>query len=260
MNSISFLITLTLSYLLFVSAQVSSSALLHVEVKQANVSLSYDVAPRLSQVLIDAYKYTPYTPYQLGTSLINTAPKAQQKILEEKLQLAKKLKSIPEKEAQNLSNILNELALVNRINLNLDIDAIQLNAKLNPLLKGQYILSSPQRPDYILLIDPLSQQKIIKLALKPGQTFKHYLNDYLNNDKPNDSDNIEQFKQANDYKKFHIIQADKKSIIPITGYWNNNQYYLSPGAMIFVNLNANIQDAEQINQQFIDLLKYYVAY
>lgn len=257
MNSLS---TLALSCLLFISAQVSSSSLLQVEVKQANVNLSYDVAPRLSQVLIDAYKYTPYTPYQLGSSLINTTSKAQQKILKEKLQLAEKLKSILGREAQNLSNILNELILVNRINLNLDLETIQLNAKLNPLLKGQYILSLPQRPNYILLIDPLSQQKIIKLPLKPGRTFKHYLSDYLNNDKPNDSDNIEQFKQANGYQKFHIIQADKKSIIPITGYWNNNQYYLSPGAMIFVNLNANIQEAEQINQQFIELLKYYVAY
>ena len=258
MNSLSFLPPLILS-LLFFCSNISSSELLQVEVKQVNISLNYEIAPRLSQVLIDAYQYTPYKPYRLGSSLINISLKAKQKIHEKKLQLAEILNSVPEKEAQNLSSILNKLRLVNRINLNLDLDAIQLNSKLNPLLEGRYILSLPKRPDYILLIDPFSQQKVIRLALKHGQTFKNYLHDYLISLKGNETRKIESIKQDNSYKKFHIIQADKKMIIPATGYWNNNQYYLSPGAMIFVNLNSNIQKAEQINQQFIELLKYYVA-
>jgi len=232
------------------SASTYSAPALQVELKQENIILNYNQRPRLSQLLTDAYQHMSHAPYSLGVSLIDTNPVKSTLLSTKKNQLLQTLKKLPEASPQNLYNILSNLKLVNRTPLNLDLEAVQLNSKLNPLLEGRYTLSLPKRPDHIIFIDPISKQDIIKIKLKPGQPLKTYIKEYLAGTNNNDKK----------YKTFTLIQADKNIIMPTTSYWNNNRYYLSPGAMVFVNLNSNIQEAEQINQKFIELLKYYVAY
>lgn len=247
--TILFLMCLSLSLLW--GNTVNATPILEVKIPQADISLKYQVAPRLSQLLFDAHKNIDYSPYSLGALLLNLDSNQSKKINDEKSTLLKMIDRRIESDVTNLSSILDSLTFSSREQVILDLEKIQLNAKLNPKLKGHYQLSLPTRPNFITVIDPTNSDKVIRVKLVPGYSLKNYLSEYYltinktNIDLPN---NIE------------LIQADKQHISPNIAIWNNNKYFLSPGAIIFIGLEKNVKNMKELNYKFTALLQHHVAF
>lgn len=243
-----------ISYLLFslllftsLSATANEDNALEVVIPQQKINLSYQVAPRLSQLLIDAKKNTDYSAYTLGSALIKKNNYENITIQNSKIELVESLEAINNVSAFRLRKQIEELSFFQQEKLSLDLEEIQLDSRINPIISGNYQLFLPKRPDFLILIDPNHSEKVIKLKLKPGYNLSKYINEFY---KHTDivTDNI------------RIIQADKQVITPKIDYWSNNKYYLSPGAIIYIGLNKDIDNAEITNQRFLKLLQHHVVY
>jgi hypothetical protein len=247
------LFLICLSFSLLLGNTVNATPILEVKIPQADISLKYQVAPRLSQLLNDARNNIDYPPYHLGSSLLNLDHDKNNKIKTKKSILLKIIEDQAKttSEMKNLHSIIVSLNLFYREAVSLDLEEIQLNAKLNPILKGHYLLSLPTRPNVITVIDPANSDKVVKVQLVPGYSLKNYLNEYYlkinktNFDLPN---NIE------------LIQADKQHITPNIALWNNNKYFLSPGSIIFIGLDKSVKNMKEINHKFTALLQHHVAF
>lgn len=230
--------------MLFGISRTSTAAALKVTIPQQGISLSYQSAPRLSQLLTDANKNIDYTAYFLGSALINKDNK-KNAIQNSKIKLLKDIESISNKSASHLHTIVEGLTLYQQEDLKLDLEKIQQDSRQNPIISGNYQLYLPKRPDYIILIDPKNSDEILKLKLISGYHLENYLSDHYKS-RDFSTDNI------------RIIQADKEVITPKIDYWSSKKYYLSPGAIIYVGLN--IDKAETINQKVTNLLQQHVVY
>lgn len=243
---------INLPYLVFILLMLSSiskpstAAALKVTIPQQSISLSYQSAPRLSQLLIDVNKNIDYAAYFLGSALINKDNK-NIAIQKSKIKFLEDLESINNTSASNLHAIIGSLTFFQQEDLKLDLEKIQQDRRLNPNISGNYQLYLPKRPDYIILIDPKNSDDIIKLNLTAGYHLENYLSNHYKN-KDFSTDNI------------RIIQADKKAITSKINYWSSNKYYLSPGSIIYMGLNRDIDKAETINQNVINLLQHHVVY
>jgi len=237
---ITYLITFSLS------TSVYSEVVLKVEIHQTNSVISYETPPRLSQLLQDSYKLLDYRPYTLGSALIN-----KDKTLEiEKGALLATLKTKNENELINLYSIIKKIDFRYKENLTLDLEKIQLSHNLNPKLKGSYELHLPKRPKYIFIIDPIRSRKIIKTKVQAGYDLTKYLKNY--HQKANNKSILN--------VKTTIIQADKTITNKESSYWNNKKYYLSPGSIIYFDINKNIEKASEINASLISLLQHQVDF
>ena len=232
--------------MLFGISKTSAAATLKVTIPQQSISLSYQSAPRLSQLLIDVNKNIDYAAYFLGSALINKDNK-KIAIQKSKIKLLEDLESINNKSASYLHTIVESLTFFQQEDIKLDLEKIQQDRRLNPIISGNYQLYLPNRPDYIILIDPKNSDDIIKLKLIAGYHLENYLSDHYKN---------KNFSKNN----IRIIQADKEVITPKINYWSSNKYYLSPGSIIYVGLNRDIDKAETINQNITNLLQHHVVY
>ena len=237
------------SLLLFNSLSVTASKIntLEAVIPQQGINLSYQVAPRLSQLLIDAKKNIDYSAYTLGSALIKKNNYKNIAIQNNKIELLESLEAINNTSAFRLRKLIEGLNFFQQEKLSLDLEKVQLDSRINPIISGNYQLFLPKRPTFLTLIDPNHSEKIIKLKLKSGYNLSKYLNEfYKHNDIVTDD--------------IRIIQADKQVITPKIDYWSNNKYYLSPGAIIYIGLNENIDNAEITNQSFLKLLQHHVVY
>ncbi|KZM42028.1 hypothetical protein OA92_12385 [Marinomonas sp. SBI22] len=246
MNHISYLLFLLLLFT-SLSATANKNKTLEVVIPQQKINLSYQVAPRLSQLLIDAKKNTDYSAYTLGSALIKKNSYENITIQNNKIELIESLETINHTSAFHLRTLIEGLNFFQQEKLSLDLEKVQLDSRINPIISGNYQLYLPKRPDFLILIDPNHSEKIIKLKLKPGYNLSKYLNEFYKNTDIV-TDNI------------RIIQADKEVITPKIDYWSNSKYYLSPGAIIYIGLNEDIENAEITNQSFLKLLQHHVVY
>ena len=164
-----------------------------------------------------------------------------------KIELIENLEAINNASAFRLRKQIEEFSFFQQEKLSLDLEKIQLDSRINPIISGNYQLFLPKRPDFLILIDPNHSEKVIKLKLKSGYNLSKYLNEfYKNTDIVTDD--------------IRIIQADKEVIAPKIDYWSNKKYYLSPGSIIYIGLDESIDNAEIINQSFLKLLQHHVVY
>ncbi|KJZ15074.1 hypothetical protein TW85_05505 [Marinomonas sp. S3726] len=233
--------------ILFSISKANSETTLKVTIPQQGISLSYHNAPKLSQLLIDANKNIEYSAYPLGSALIKKNNNTNTIIQNTKTKLLEHLEVISNANTSNLRTIIENLNFFQQENITLDLERIQQNNRLNPIISGDYQLYLPKRPDFVILIDPQNFEKIVRLKLNAGYHLENYLRDHYKN-KNFTTENI------------RIIQADKQVITPKINYWSSNKYYLSPGAIIYVGLNRNIYKAETINQNVTNLLQHHVVY
>ena len=235
--------------LLSFSLSASPFKSLEVSVENTNISLQYDRPQRLLQVLSDSHQYIDYSPYTLGASLVIKNSKIgfkKKENLINKINLNYKANDKVETK-NNLLSILEKHNFKKREEITLDLEKIQLDKNSNPIIQGKYELMLPRTPNYIIVIDPSNSKDLIKLPLKYNYDFEDYINFYK------DGFNI---KNKIKSEKITIVQADKETIIPKVSYWNDKNYYLSPGAFIYIG----IESSPQINSDFIDLLKYHVVF
>ena len=229
----------------FVTNNAYSKSVSETSILINNNEFTYKFAPRLSQILLDARNSLDYSPYALGSALINRDSTLNQELKKKKQSLLKKLTASSNIETENLHSILNELIFSYRELVSLDLEKIQINKKNDPKITGSYKLSLPKRPDFLFLIDPLNSNRVIKIKMRPGYSLVNYVDEYA---------------QSSNGNKIRIVQADKTIINPKINNWNNNTYYLSPGSFIYIGLNQYIDNSNELNQAFLALLQQHTAF
>lgn len=221
---------------LFIS---SAAAQTTIQLKQNNLLLQYDQPVRLSTLLSDAYQQLDYFPYTLGTALYS--PDKQQQVDSQKQAILDDLTYINNQASQYLAKQLIEIPFVFRENIEADLIKLETQPKLNPLIQSNHILSLPSRPDYILVIAPF-KKSLIKLPLKVNSDLKDYLLELPNNQHADSA---------------WVIQANGDVYQANDIQWQDKLYFLSPGAIIFLGLDALPDTYHDLNARIAHLLAFY---
>ncbi|WP_394180912.1 capsule biosynthesis GfcC family protein [Marinomonas posidonica] len=207
-----------------------------IHLLQPEITLEYEAAVRLSQVLSDAQKQVDYPVYSLGISVIS--PSKQALVDQQKNDIFNALRHIDSAESKRIVKQLAPLHFVYRERLETRLKNVRTVKKNNPLLSHDYALSVPIRPTFIRVISPKrTSMSMIK------QTPNSHLKDYLTPDIAGD-----------DYDSAWVIQADQK-VQYIKGIqWQGKHHYLSPGSLVFVGLENLPHQYKTLNQDIAQLL------
>lgn len=125
----------------------------------------------------------------------------------------------------------------------LDFDSIRLKEELNPLISGHYLFSLPTKPEYVMVLGAV--EKNGKQPFRVRQNATKYLDWALPID---DSDNSFAW----------LIQPDGKVEHYPIAYWNNHHTDIAPGAIIYLEFRGAQENEQVLNQQVIELLKYWI--
>ncbi|WP_417698280.1 capsule biosynthesis GfcC D2 domain-containing protein [Psychromonas sp.] len=207
---------------------------------QDQIALLYPQEVRFSQVLTDAYSHTKNNVYSLGIALL--APDKQHLIDSKKHVILSKLRSINTPDASNLATQLESLPFAYREHLETDPSKVRVNPKFDPMIKGEYWLSLPKRPDHITLIDP-STNRNVKVALKTDNNLKDYLAELAG-------------KHA--YDSAWIIQANQDTYLATDIQWKDKLYFLSPGAIVFIGITNLPDQYSDLNADIARLLAFHL--
>lgn len=217
----------------------SATAQNTIQLKQNNILLRYEQPVRLSTLLSDAYQQLDYFPYALGTALYS--PDKQQQVDTQKQVILDDLTDINNQASQYLAKQLIEMSFVFRENIEADPIKLETQPKLNPLIQSNHILSLPFRPDHILVITP-HEKTPLKLPLKANSDLKDYLLELPNN---LHTDSAWIIQSNGDVYQANDIQ------------WQDKLYFLSPGAIVFLGLDALPDTHHDLNARIAHLLAFY---
>ncbi|MDV5172144.1 capsule biosynthesis GfcC family protein [Photobacterium rosenbergii] len=135
---------------------------------------------------------------------------------------------------------INDNILYTKQFIPLDYDAIRLNKKLNPLLRGEYHLYLANRPNDVLVIG--ATQKPTAIRWQPRLSAKQYLDNTALID-----------NHQKDYAV--VIQPDGTAEQHPIAYWNRDHRDVAPGATIFIGYGDLPSDYKSLNQEMINLLR-----
>jgi hypothetical protein len=239
--------------LFFVAAllQVSSSSAetLSVNLPAYGVDLNYSQPVRLNQVLSDTHAYITSNghpqPFWLAAQLID--PARQQQLEDNKKQILEKLEYLaayyPQStaKADALTTLIKHNSFNYRHFIPLDNDLVRLQAKLDPLMQGQYRLQAPPRSDKIRIAGSSGAHTALDFIEHAT------LDDYLDKLALPDNSNTRQL---------FIIQPDGEIIVADNAYWNGKQVYLAPGAILFSGFLSLPGEYSKLNQQIAELLRH----
>jgi hypothetical protein len=203
------------------------------------LSLQYTDKVRLSKPLTYVVEQLDYTPYFLGSSLIDLSQT--EALAETQKSIIKRLTAINTKASLQIANQLKTLLFAPKVIADLDLDKIKISPKKDPLLSGEFVLHLPKRPNTLLFVGALNTDSAIKVTITLGST----LNDYLN-----------RFPQLSSSQKSApwIIQADQSTHQANNVYWKGKPTYLSPGAIIFIGLDDLPEKDKDLNKAIVNLL------
>lgn len=207
---------------------------------QDQITLLYPQEVRFSQVLADAYSHTKNDVYSLGTALL--PPNKQHIIDAKKHDILSKLRNINTPDTSYLATQLESLPFVYREHLETDPSKVRVNPKFDPMIKGEYWLSLPKRPDYIILIDP-STNRNVKVTLKTNSDLKNYL---------------AELPGKNAYDSAWIIQANQDTYLATDIQWKDKLYFLSPGAIVFIGITNLPDQYSDLNADIARLLAFHL--
>lgn len=202
---------------------INAYAQIAIELKQNTSTLLYEQPIRYSQVLKNAYEQLNYSPYILGTALIDLSK--QSTIDAKKQNILNALSDINTPSSKRIAVQLNAMKFAFRETVEADPSKVKVNQSLDPMIKRNYLLSLPKRPDHIMIISPFMEETV-KAKLKENSD----LNSYLAN-LPNEH-NID---------AVWIIQANQDVYQATDIQWKDKPYFLSPGAIVFTGL-TNLPD------------------
>jgi len=213
----------------------------HITLLQTQELLSYPDEVRLSKVLDDGYGKTRYKIYPLGTALIDPH---KQYIIDEKLHgVIMQLEQLNTIDSHRLIKQLNALRFVYRENINTTLSDVRVNPKLDPMLKTEYWLSLPKKPDHILIINPKEDASIIR-PIQPNSDLKYYLS------------SLHTLNNADIPDSVWIIQADQ-NVYQVKGIsWKAERFFLAPGAVVFTSLNNLNSEERDLNSDIAHLLAF----
>ena len=215
---------------------------INITLAKQNIRLTYNQDVRLSQIFTDAYPYAKYEVYSLGIALIN--PDKQQLVDSKKADILNRLKQLNTLEANNLVKQLSPLDFVYREAVETNINKIRFFTRSNPLIKKDYTLLLPSRPDHIRLFNSASDESLF-IPLKTNYHLQNYLSEL-----PDAKDK----KQ----RKAWIIQANKEFYLAEDIQWKRTLYYLTPGAYVFIGLDNLPKQYSTLNADVAELLTFYM--
>lgn len=207
------------------------------------MSLTYPQnSVRFSQVLTDSYAQLTYEPYPFGIALID--PNKQPTIDKMKLNILKRLQSIDSGSSNYLAKQLESLNFVYREKIETDPSKVRANPKYDPMIKGEYWLSIPKRPEHIFIID--ANKKVSRaVPLKMNSNLEDYLAELHNTN-----------TQIYDFA--WIIQANQDVYQATDIQWKGKRYFLSPGAVVFIGLTDLPDKYQDLNADIAHLLTFHL--
>ena len=206
---------------------------------QASLTYSQDTV-RLSQVLADSYALLTYQPYSFGVSLID--PKKQPTVEKKKLDVLNRLQEINSPTSNHLAKQLDALHFVYREKIETDPSKVRVNPALDPMIKGNYWLNIPTRPEHIFIINA-NIESSITLPLKMNSDLKDYLDELPD-------------ANSHTYDSAWIIQANQDVYQATDIQWQDKGYFLSPGAIIFIGLTNLPDEYQDLNADIAHFLTF----
>jgi hypothetical protein len=235
---------LALPFLLLISlmANAQNGAFVTVvDLPYVGLQIQSSQAMRLSEVVTQAHQHVNFAPYIEASRLFNIDKQNQidqikRLALNELEELATQPKSAPL--AHAMIDLIKHRSFSYREIVNLDIDAIRMNLKNDPLIAGHFSLTLMPRNNNVSVIGGVERSLTVNFDANSVSR------DYL---KP-----IKRLTGAN--KSFAwIIYPNGESIKVGNGYWNNQFSSLMPGTILFVGFN------DAINAQFPSLENHLVT-
>lgn len=207
-----------------------------------NLSLAYPKEIRLSTLLNDAYGYSSHEIYSLGSTLVN--PAKQSIVDKQKANILAQLKEINTPASSKIANQLTQLYFSYREDIETDIHKVRTNPKLDPIIKSDYELILPKRPEHILMINSHYNESL-PIPIKANFSLKDYIVELSNTDNST-------------YDNTWIIQANRDVYQAKDFQWKNTLYFLTPGAIVFVGLTDLPKQYQHLNADIANLLTFNV--
>lgn len=220
-----------------VLAQNQSLPPLQVELAGTGKALQFEQPTRLDNILKLAQDQSVALQYPLAITLFDNSEQAQQE------SLALKNAVLNQMIQYNLVGhpfykFIQQSQFAPRVLSAVDVDKIRLDKFDNPLLKGQFDLSAPQRAEKVLYVGNVDKVYAIKnLAGIP-------LHEQVDNIKSSEVGKLAQPPI--------LIYPNGEVITPHHGSWLTKQYYLPPLTMVYVPFGDFAQSP--MDQDIVKLL------
>ncbi|NOI72299.1 capsule biosynthesis GfcC family protein [Vibrio owensii] len=218
-------------------AQNQSLQPLRVELAGTGKVLQFEQPARLDNILKLAQEQKLVLQYPLATTLFDDSEQAQQQ------SLALKNAVLSQMIQYNLVGhpfykFIQQSQFAPRVLSAVDVDQIRLDKFDNPLLKGQFTLSTPKRTEKVLYMGNLDKIYAIKnLAGIP-------LHEQINSLKSSEVGELAQPPI--------LIYPNGEVVTPHHGSWLTKQYYLPPLTMVYIPFDNFAQSP--MDQNIVKLL------
>lgn len=218
-------------------AQNQSLPPLQVELVGTGKALQFEQPTRLDNILKLAQEQNLVLQYPLAISLFDDSEQAQQESLALKNAVLNQMIQY-NLVGHPLYKFIQQSQFAPRVLSAVDVDQIRLDKFDNPLLKGQFALSAPQRAEKVLYVGNVDKVYAIKnLAGIP-------LHEQVDSLKSSEVDELAQPPI--------LIYPNGEVVTPHHGSWLTKQYYLPPLTMVYIPFD----DFEQspMDQDIVKLL------
>lgn len=222
---------------MFFLSNALSAHQLTVHLPNQQINLSYMVPARLSQVISDTQVQSKENLFFPAAILASRSKQEEVDALRHSIS-----KQLNRKNSDDSSKVLSQLTdfqYVGREWVGTDFDELRLKPELNPLLSGRYDFYVSPRKNTVEMLGYVKNSEPVLMA--SSQDLTHYL------------DSIEVLTSGN-LDELYIIHSNGTVIKTELGYWQPKQYYLSPGAKVFVGSKDNLN----LNKEIAELLRYAV--
>ncbi len=218
-------------------AQNQSLPPLQVELVGTGKVLRFEQLARLDNILKLAQEQNLVLQYPLAITLFDASDKAQQE------SLALKNAVLNQMIQYNLVGhpfykFIQQSQFAPRILSGVDVDQVRLDKYDNPLLKGQFALSAPDRAEKVLYVGNID--KVYAIKSQAGVPLHGQLNNLKNSE-------IGELAQPP-----ILIYPNGDVLIPHHGSWLTKQYYLPPLTIVYIPFGDFEQS--QMDQDIVKLL------
>ena len=218
-------------------AQNQNLSPLQVKLIGTDKALQFEQPARLEQVLLLAQEQQVILQYPLATTLFDTSDSAKQKTTALKNSVLNQMIQY-NLVAHPLYKFIQESQFAPRVLSNLDIDKVRLDKLENPLLNGQFALSTPPREDKVIYLGNIG--KIFAVSNQAGISLYEQLN------------NLQQSEIGELSHPPILIYPDGNVSQPQFGSWFTEKYYLPPLTLVYVPFEEF--ERSKIDQDIVKLL------
>lgn len=218
-------------------AQNQSLPPLQVELVGTGKALQFEQPSRLDNILKLAQEQNVASQYPLAITLFDDSEQALQESLALKNAVLNQMIQY-NLVGHSFYKFIQQSQFAPRVLSAVDIDQIRLDKFDNPLLKGQFALSTPKRVEKVLYVGNLD--KIYRIQNQAGIP----LHEQVNNLKSSEVGELAQSPI--------LIYPNGEVVTPHHGDWLTKQYYLPPLTMVYIPFDDFEQSS--MDQDIVKLL------